>query len=149
MRSWPGTRFCVICLGAAGQIAFAFPPVGARTASTATSSCRVTDGDTLRCGSERVRLLGIDAPEMPGHCRRGRHCVPGDPFSSAANLRRVSKGRLTIRRVGKDKYGRTLATVSGASGDLSCLQLGARMAVYRMDWDDDRRVAATCPMIAR
>lgn len=32
--------------------------------------CRAVDGDTLRCGQERVRLLGIDAPEMPGHCPR-------------------------------------------------------------------------------
>jgi endonuclease YncB( thermonuclease family) len=26
--------------------------------------CVAVDGDTLRCGSERVRLLGIDAPEI-------------------------------------------------------------------------------------
>jgi micrococcal nuclease len=24
------------------------------------------DGDTLRCGGDLVRLIGIDAPEMPG-----------------------------------------------------------------------------------
>lgn len=29
------------------------------------------DGDTLRCGRERIRLLGTDAPELPGHCQRG------------------------------------------------------------------------------
>ncbi len=45
------------------------------------------DGDTLRCadplaprGYHLVRLAAIDAPEMPGHCRRGRDCAPGDPY---------------------------------------------------------------------
>jgi hypothetical protein len=28
-------------------------------------SCVAADGDTLRCGRERVRLLGIDAPGAP------------------------------------------------------------------------------------
>ncbi|KQX19366.1 MULTISPECIES: thermonuclease family protein [unclassified Sphingomonas] len=39
------------------------------------------DGDTIRCHEPigRVRLAAIDAPEMPGHCRRGRNCAPGDP----------------------------------------------------------------------
>lgn len=39
----------------------------------------VVDGDTLRCGSTRIRLSSIDAPELPGHCRPGRECTPGDP----------------------------------------------------------------------
>jgi endonuclease YncB( thermonuclease family) len=43
------------------------------------SGCTVTDGDTIRCNGERIRLLGIDTPELPGHCRKGRDCVSGDP----------------------------------------------------------------------
>jgi len=50
-------------------------------------SAVAVDGDTLRCadpGAPKlnflVRLDRIDAPEMPGHCRRGRDCAPGDPF---------------------------------------------------------------------
>ena len=31
----------------------------------------VTDGDTLRIGSERIRLHGIDAPESAQSCRAG------------------------------------------------------------------------------
>jgi endonuclease YncB( thermonuclease family) len=48
--------------------------------------CSVTDGDTIRCGDERIRLLGIDAPELPGHCRSGRNCAPGDPYASTSSL---------------------------------------------------------------
>lgn len=40
------------------------------------------DGDTIKCAPPigNVRLAAIDAPEMPGHCRRGRDCAPGNPF---------------------------------------------------------------------
>lgn len=102
------------------------------------------DGDTLRCGRERIRLLAIDAPEMPGHCRRGRKCVAGDPFASRASLATALRPPFAIRRVGRDHYGRTLATVSGARGDLSCWQLRKRQAQYRARWDNRKMVAEIC-----
>ena len=107
-------------------------------------NCRAVDGDTLRCGRERIRLLGIDAPEMPGHCQRGRRCVPGDPFASRASLAKAINGSLVIERVGADRYGRTLGLVRGQVGDLSCWQLRTRQARYRGDWDDGRALARRC-----
>ncbi|WP_366926568.1 thermonuclease family protein [Sphingomonas sp. LM7] len=107
-------------------------------------NCRVVDGDTLRCGHERIRLLGIDAPEMPGHCQKGRRCAPGDPFASRASLARAMAGRLTIERIGSDRYGRTLGLVRGPVGDLSCWQLRTRQARYRADWDDGSTLARRC-----
>lgn len=68
------------------------------------------DGDTLRHGSERIRLLYIDAPEMPGHCRPHRVCVPGDPYAARRALARaITRG--TVQCVGSeiDVYGRRLA----------------------------------------
>jgi endonuclease YncB( thermonuclease family) len=109
------------------------------------TGCRVVDGDTLRCGTERIRLLAIDAPEMPGHCRSGRACAPGDPYASTESLRVASYGALTIDRVSVDRYGRTLARVTGERGDLSCWQLSKRQAIYRSKWDDGFAVARTCP----
>nr|WP_066548986.1 MULTISPECIES: thermonuclease family protein [unclassified Sphingomonas] len=107
--------------------------------------CVAVDGDTLRCTGERIRLLAIDAPELPGHCRPGRDCAPGDPFASTANLREAVTGDLTIERVGEDRYGRTLARVSGAHGDLSCWQLRRGHAIYKSGWDNGLRIARTCP----
>lgn len=108
-----------------------------------------TDGDTLRCGRERIRLLAIDAPELPGHCRRGRRCAPGDPVASRRHLAAGLSGRATIERVGRDRYGRTLALVRVAGVDLSCRQLTARQAVYKIRWDNGGRVAAICPAAHR
>lgn len=106
-------------------------------------ACRVVDGDTLRCGSERVRLLGIDAPEK-GTCQPNRRCAPGDPIASEESLRTAARGPLKIRRVGKDRYGRTLALVSSRYGDLSCHQIRSKHAIYRRDWDNSGRLAAIC-----
>ncbi|WP_394663251.1 thermonuclease family protein [uncultured Sphingomonas sp.] len=102
------------------------------------------DGDTLRCGRERIRLLAIDAPEMPGHCRPGRRCVRGDPFASQASLAAALQPPFRIMRVGFDRYGRTLATVAGRRGDLSCWQLRAGQARYRDDWDNGGVVRGLC-----
>lgn len=107
--------------------------------------CSVTDGDTIRCGGERIRLIGIDAPELPGHCRKGRVCAPGDPHASTSSLSDAMTGELTIERVGEDRYGRTLALVAGAKGDLSCWQLAHGQAIYKSAWDDGLRVARACP----
>nr|WP_240456389.1 thermonuclease family protein [Sphingomonas yabuuchiae] len=103
-------------------------------------ACYAIDGDTLRCGQERIRLIGIDAPEMPGHCRRGRWCVAGDPFAAQASLQRALVGPIAIERVGRDRYGRTLAFVTGAGVNLSCHQLRREQAAYRRDWDVDERI---------
>lgn len=113
----------------------------------AITGCRVTDGDTIRCGDERIRLLAIDAPELPGHCRPGRRCAPGDGAASTASLARALTGRLTIERAGEDRYGRSLALVAGDDGDLSCWQLAHGQAIYKPAWDDGRRVANACPLL--
>ena len=110
------------------------------------TSCTVTDGDTIRCGDERIRLLGIDAAEKAGHCRRGRQCAPGDPVASTESLEQaVRKGPLSIIRISEDRYGRTLAMVRSGEIDLSCHQLREGQAIYVDRWDDQRAVARTCP----
>lgn len=107
------------------------------------------DGDTVRCGREHIRLLAIDAPEMPGHCRRGRVCVVGDPYRSKAHLTAALQGRrLEIDRKGKDRYGRTLATISVDGRDVSCAQLAAGAAVYVRKWDNGGAVRKACPDLA-
>jgi micrococcal nuclease len=104
--------------------------------ASAILACTVTDGDTLRCGAERVRLIGIDAPELPGHCPSWRRCAPGDGTASKATLESTSGNRLVrLDRHGKDHYGRTLATAWAGRVNLSCSQLAAGQAVYVERWD--------------
>ncbi|OWK27983.1 thermonuclease family protein [Sphingomonas mucosissima] len=102
------------------------------------------DGDTLRCGAERIRLIGIDAPELPGHCAKGRDCAPGDPTAAQASLAALAKGSAEIERDGVDDYGRTLARVRVNGTELSCAQLKKGHAVYRSEWDPYGNVTVAC-----
>ncbi len=91
------------------------------------------DGDTLRCkGVGSVRLLSIDAPEMPGHCRRGRVCTPGDGAASKRGLSKLIRGkRVTCITTGHDSYGRLLARCEASGVDLGCAMVASGLAVER------------------
>src|SRR3546814_7238349 len=84
----------------------------AASAKDADISCSVEwvhDGDTLRCAgySRSTRLYGIDAPEMPGACRKGRDCPPGDPYASRDHLKGLIAGQaVRCRHLGTDRSDR-------------------------------------------
>ena len=105
----------------------------------------VVDGDSLRCGTERLRLLGIDAPELNG-CRPGRQCVSGDGKAALRSLEAAVRkhGPFRYERIGKDRYGRTLAMAWAGSTNLACWQLRRGYAAYVAKWDDGRMVARAC-----
>ena len=79
----------------------------------------VHDGDSIRCGAERIRIANIDAPELRGSpkcgARRGytAWCDYALGQRAAGALRGlIARGRrVTVVRTGTDTYGRTLATV--------------------------------------
>lgn len=92
----------------------------------------IHDGDNIRCGAIRGRLAGIDAPEMPGACRIGRQCTPGDPLASRDHLRQLIAGRQVVcRRLATDTYGRAIVRCHAGGEDLSCAQVHAGYAVLR------------------
>jgi len=112
-------------------------------------NCKAIDGDTLRCGSVRVRLVGIDAAELPGHCRTGRTCAEGDPYKQRVALAELAANPLTIVPLKLDKYQRIIARIRNTDGqDLSCAMLAAG-ATYRPDWDEGKIIARTCPSQAK
>jgi endonuclease YncB( thermonuclease family) len=118
----------------------------AALAAILLTGCHASDGDTLNCaGVGRVRLLGIDAPEM-GPCRpKGRICVEGDPFASRDNLQRLVEGRrVTIQIVSRDKYGRPVGPIWADGMNVACAQLRGGYAEYKSKWDNGRRTARAC-----
>lgn len=70
----------------------------------------VYDGDTFRLGDERIRILGMDAPEIG---TRSKCASEGRTAIEARNYLRetLSRGNIRIARDGEDIYGRTLAHV--------------------------------------
>jgi endonuclease YncB( thermonuclease family) len=74
--------------------------------------CVATDGDSLRCGRERIRIAGLDAPEIQGRCARERRLA----VAARDRLQGLVAGGVTIRSLGEDRYGRTLARVRDRGG---------------------------------
>jgi endonuclease YncB( thermonuclease family) len=112
----------------------------------ASPTCHAIDGDTIKCDKERIRLLGIDAPELAGHCRNGRICAPGDPQASKDSLAvGMGAGALRIETVTHDRFGRVVGVVYAGRENLSCWQLRRAMAIYKSNWDNGRRIAKACP----
>lgn len=124
--------------GAAQGVVNAWP-AGVSPREEAGQVVRVVDGDTydvLACGAvQRVRLLGVDAPE------------PDQPFGrqaadSAAQLLKPQRPVWLTRR-GVDLYGRTLATVRLPVASGPALALDSLLVVrgWAWAWDPKRRVA--------
>lgn len=135
--------FAGVSLGVFGVGMLATNPASLRYVSSAfadapngADTCRfisVHDGDTIRCGTERVRLLDIDAPELAtspkceGWRRERSWCDEELAHRSRDALRDfLAQGPVGLRRQGKDKYGRTLAVVevNGQSAGQYLIGLG-------------------------
>ncbi len=93
------------------------------------------DGDNIHCaggGARSNRLYGIDAPEMPGACRPGRDCTPGDPYAARDHLKSLTEGhQVTCEPLDTDIYGRTIVRCSADGVDLSCAMVKDGYAVER------------------
>ena len=92
------------------------------------------DGDAIRCAGagKAMRLDSIDAPEMPGACRPGRDCTPGDPYAARDHLAALTAGRNVIcEQRDTDHYGRRIVRCSADGVDLSCAMVADGYAVER------------------
>ena len=95
----------------------------------------IHDGDNIRCrGGPSMRLAGIDAPDFMSSpkCkppRPGAVCNDRLATASRDNLRRlVSRGEVSCRAIGIDRYQRPLVNCSVAGKDLGEAQMAAGMA---------------------
>lgn len=74
--------------------------VASSNGALACAAPGIIDGDTIRCGSVRVRLWGIDAPERD---------TPAGPPSTRALAQIINGGTIMCEQKDTDRYGRTVA----------------------------------------
>ena len=113
-------------------VAIALLAVAAPSASPTRAiygSARVADGDTLTINGERLRLFGIDAPELDQTCMRNGqawHCGR----EAAERLSRLVVGK-SVRCLpnGTDDFGRTLARCDLIGVDINEAMVASGYAV--------------------
>lgn len=96
-----------------------------------------SDGDTLRIGSVKVRLFGIDAPELSQVCG-------GWPCGAAAAARLAelaAAGTATCTPRDVDRYGRLVATCTVAGVDLGGRLVAEGLARAYVRYGDDYAAA--------
>ena len=90
---------------------------GTAHADVISGLARVTDGDTIRIANERIRLHGIDAPELRQKCGT----ETGEPYQcgiSAAEKLREAIGNQSVdcQFFERDRYNRIIGTCFNATG---------------------------------
>lgn len=113
----------------AGDVAFHSAGVASQVGNLIRGRARVVDGDTLDIAGQRVRLEGIDAPEINQSCvgNSERQWLAGR--AAAAALSRWVRGHaVTCRRTGYDVYGRALANCRAGDRDLNAAMIEGGLA---------------------
>ena len=78
--------------------------------STTTGTASVIDADTIEIRGERIRLVGVDAPESGQKCRSASaEFVRCGSIAANALDAWINRNPVTCDIEGKDRYGRALA----------------------------------------
>ena len=132
-----GTILAILVLAAVALLASwldtPLPPI--------SGAGRASDGDSFRLGDERVRLVGLDAPELAQTCQSADGARwPCGRVSRDRMASLLASGALDCRPEGRDRYDRLLARCSVAERDLGATLVAEGMALSAGDyWDEQNR----------
>jgi endonuclease YncB( thermonuclease family) len=116
----------IALLAAAAWLAAWLDPLPPRFSGMAVAA----DGDSLRLQGDRIRLLGIDAPELDQVCWDASGAEwPCGRAARAELARLVAAGPADCQPEGSDKYGRTLARCEVVGADLGAAIVSAGLAL--------------------
>lgn len=134
-RAWrhhADLALALLVLGALALAAARAPFPGG--AETLRGTARVADGDSLVLDGRRVRLQGIDAPELAQTCLRDGAARPCGREARAALARLVAGHAVTCESRRRDRYGRLLATCLAGGVELNRAMVEAGWAVSYGDY---------------
>lgn len=102
---------------------------------------KVIDGDTLVLDGKRIRLVGIDAPELRQVCQRDNQPWPCGKGAKDHLVTLIGNAKTTCEAGGSDRYGRLLAVCSAGGRDLNAAMVGAGYAIAFGDYEAEERAA--------
>lgn len=127
----------LLCFVAAGCAASQGATLSTGAADyTLTCLARVIDGDTINLKGMRVRLDGIDAPEMDQDCERGGVAEARGRQSGSFLAALISRDEVSCALHGEGRYGRVLGICQTAETNLNRTVVWAGQAVAdtRYSW---------------
>lgn len=104
-------------------------------------NARVADGDSLVIGGERVRLAGIDAPELAQSCTRDGTAYACGRDARMALEELVAGHEISCRHSERDRYGRILGYCTAGGVGLNREMVRAGWAVAYGDFGGAEREA--------
>ncbi|MEM5491960.1 thermonuclease family protein [Hoeflea sp. AS16] len=103
-------------------------------ATDISGQVRVVDGDSLAMGKRRLRLKGIDAPELKQRCRKDGYDY-GCGIEAASHLRGLIGGTpVDCKGEGIDRYGRDLVRCTAGGVDLNAAMVRSGHAIAFGDY---------------
>lgn len=138
-------RWLLVALGLVALVVYAATPDPAPapgdTPITGAPE-HIVDGDTLDLAGRRIRLVGIDAPELQQTCGTSTGGTWACGTEARAALRTLAAGSIACAPSGTDRYGRTLAACKQAGQDVAAALVDAGLALggerYRREEDAAR-----------
>lgn len=103
----------------------------------------VADGDSLSIAGIRVRLFGIDAPELDQQCHDGERRVACGELAKARLQSLIGNSEVSCTRKATDSYGRIVAVCRIGSSDLGQEMVEAGWATAFRKYSEDYVPAET------
>ena len=101
----------------------------------------VNDGDSLTLGGERIRLIGIDAPELDQTCGEGADAWPCGRLARQALVDAAGGRLVSCSGRERDRYGRLLAACRAGGVELNRTQVAAGWAIAYGAYEAEERAA--------
>jgi endonuclease YncB( thermonuclease family) len=118
-----------LTLGCFALLAFLIARLDGANSEKLSGKPYVIDGDSLELNGQRLRLMGIDAPELRQQCTDDTINWPCGEQSRAMLRRRIGDQPVACTTWGKDRYQRLLAICAAGGEEINAWLVEAGWAV--------------------
>jgi endonuclease YncB( thermonuclease family) len=130
-----------LTVGLLGLLALLAAKLDRHDMQTQRGTAVVNDGDSITLGKERVRLLGIDAPEYSQVCQRGGADYACGRRAREALVQLIGRRPVSCSGTRRDRYGRFLGECIVGDVNLNRAQVVAGWAVAYGGYETEEAAA--------